>query len=179
MHQQAKAIRQDAMRLNGCHTRLAYTVLQRVYASIWPWVRCSPQCPHIGAVLHQFGNISWKAAHVRLATVWRLAHGSRNELAFLSKPSDNGGFLELSRVLLTFDSSASNRPHNGNTTPSSSLRVRTERSGGTRFFAIASMMNLSANIYNFYCSHSCCSHTNLPSSIDILEIQCQHHSVLQ
>ena len=71
----------------------------------------------------------------RCALVASLPDGSRNDLV-LRKPSEDGGWLELLLCLATFDSSASSRSHSVNTTPSSSPRVRAERSGGVRFFAI-------------------------------------------
>lgn len=71
-----------------------------------------------------------------LWAVWApglLPDGSRSELV-LRKPLEDGGWLELRLFLATFHSSASSRSHSVNTTPSSSPRVRTEKSGGGTFF---------------------------------------------
>jgi len=56
----------------------------------------------------------------------------------------------IAAVLGDLDSSASSRSYSVNTTPSSSPRVRAEKSGGVRFFAMASMMSRLENVYNCF-----------------------------
>lgn len=68
--------------------------------------------------------------------------------------AEDGGWLELQPFLATFDSSASSRSHSVNTRPSSSPRVRAERSGGVRFFAIANMMSRLGKVYNCFLNRS-------------------------
>src|SRR5512133_4277772 len=108
---------------------------------------------------HCLGN-AWSTVSVGSATrlsvlplcpTWPptlLPDDSRRERVFFARPSDEGGLLELWLSLFTFDSSASRRASSVRMRISFSPCDRPDRSGWSRFFAMARIMNSFDAVYN-------------------------------